>query len=123
LELDSFGNLSLIVNGSVSGSPIGFVGGTFANNVPTTVSYDVDTTTGAISNVAVQGSTADYSAFDSTTAFTGLGWAGLENAGGANENSAFVSNFQVGAIPEPGTYAMLASGVMALGAYQYRRRH
>jgi hypothetical protein len=101
------GTVTLYANG-VAGSAIAYTG-TFSPAVPFTVSYQVDTTTGAISNVSIPGSSSSYvfttSAFtDAATAYAGFGMQGGTTAQGN------VDNFSVSTVPEPATVALLALG-------------
>ena len=87
-------------------------GGTFSPNSFYLLSYDVKTATGQISNIALQGSTANYSAFESPTLFTdpATPYAGLftSSAGYGSPVPGF-DNFQVstGTVPEPSAPALL----------------
>ncbi len=67
LKLDTNGGLTLIVDGSQVGSSVAFTG-TFEKAVARALTFTVNTSTGALSGVAVQGSSSTY-AF-STAAFT-----------------------------------------------------
>lgn len=77
------GSLTLYADGNaVSGSAVAF-GGTFQRDQYHTLTYTVNTTTGAISGLTLSGSTADYAALmaadapftDARTAYAGMGAA------------------------------------------------
>lgn len=123
LVLDLNGNLGLVQDlnntgflgaGSTSGTAVAYVG-TWVNTDLYTISYDVDTTTGGISNISVEGSTADYSALetasaglftDANTTFAGVYTSSTSN----NGNFGSVDNFSVSGVPEPSSLALLGLG-------------
>lgn len=123
LVLDSAGNLTLVSDPNPSGffdvgatklPPVAF-GGTFDSNAFYRLSYDVNTTTGAISNIRLGASTANYSGLsaplftNAATAFAGM----YESSAVASGLSA-LDNFLV--VPEPGTMTLgLLSGLGLLG--------
>lgn len=126
LLLASDGSLSLYDDGSlVDESTVAYAGGTFVPGTFYTLSYTVDTTTGSISGICLEGSTADYSALVASgqpftpayTAYLGLG----EGADFAPYNGGvrFI-NLSVVAIPEPATAALV--GAAGLGSLLRRRR-
>lgn len=119
LRLMSTGDLVLFENG-VAGTSIAFAGGTFNGSAFTTLSYEINTGTGAISNVQLAGSTATYNY--SSTAFTDAAtqYAGFFNVGGQNSNGA-LDNFAVAeVVPEPASLAVIG---MLGGAMLRRRRN
>lgn len=67
LKLDTNGGLALVVDGSQVGASVSFTG-TFDKTLARALAFTVNTATGAVSGVTLQGSTSTY-AF-STTAFT-----------------------------------------------------
>jgi fibronectin type 3 domain-containing protein len=67
LRVDPSGGVSLIVNGSQVGGTIAFTG-TFTNATARLLTFTVNTSTGAISNISLQGSTSSYNF--TTSAFT-----------------------------------------------------
>ena len=133
LLLDPSGNLNLVQCTNTSGFYATYLGaavaygGTFSPNSFYLLSYDVNTATGQISNIALQGSTANYSAFESPTLFTdpATSYAGLftSSAGYGSPVPGF-DNFQVstGTVPEPSALALLGSGLIALLGYAWRKR-
>jgi len=88
LVLDTQGNLNLVHDpnpkgffeaGSYKGTAIAF-GGTFDPEKFHTLSYDIDTVTGEISNISLEGSTADYSSLTEGIKFfteANVGYAGF----------------------------------------------
>lgn len=107
---NTLGELQLVVNGATVGSPIAYTG-TFAPTAYHTLSYTVDTTTGAISNVDLQGSTSSYnfdtSGFSNTA--TAYAAAATTYTWGRDHWMAF-DNFSVSAVPEPTSIALLGLG-------------
>ena len=110
------GTLQLVENGALVGSAynVGFALTTAFYGL----TYTVDTSSGAISDVVFNGSS--ISAFsstaftDSATSFVGV-MSG--NAGRTSLNS-----FSVTAVPEPSTWALLLGGGLVLGFLRYTRR-
>lgn len=128
LKASYTGSLQEYVNGSTVGSAIAYVG-TYNYGTPTLLSYDIDTSTGAITNVSFGSSTATYN-FGTSGSFSNADTA-VVDLGGTGGGS-FKSVAQFGdllvetapvATPEPSTYALLAGGLAALTALQLRRRH
>jgi len=121
LAVLSDGSLQDYVNGSVNGSAIAYAG-TFNALTPLALTYAIDTTTGSISSVSFAGSTANYS-FQDPGAWSSADTANTQigGFGGIGGGSANVSSYVLSTVPEPSTYGLLASGVLALGA-AYRRR-
>lgn len=125
--LASDGSLSLYDNGTpVGGSTVAYAGGTFTPGSFYTLSYSVDTATGGISGVSLEGSTADYSALmasgtpfsDANTAYLGFG-QGVDNdpfKGGTR----FI-NLSVEAIPEPASIALIVTAAFGLLVVSRRR--
>lgn len=99
LRLNVNGSLALVQNGVV-GTTINWAGGAFNPLTFKNLKYDVNTATGAISNVVLAGSAATYNfsstAFtNSATAFCGAGGvAGVKQANVAMD-SVYVDNFKV----------------------------
>jgi hypothetical protein len=115
------GSLQEYVDGTAVGSAVPYTG-TYNYLNPTSLSYTINTTTGAISNVSFGTSTTDYS-FGLGT-FTNSNSAYVEIGGDFNNsgNYAIFNDLMVEGVPEPSTYALLAAGAVALGAIQFRCR-
>jgi hypothetical protein len=126
LQATGTGALQEYVAGTAVGSAIAY-GGTYSSITPAILTYDLDTTTGAISDVSFGSSTASYvfslpvswSTTDTSSALIG-GWAGTGNAQAQFANWS-ISELQ--SAPEPSTYALLVSGAAVLGVLQLRRRN
>jgi hypothetical protein len=134
LAVTNVGALQEYVDGTAVGSPEAF-GGTFSAVTPATLSYVINTSTGAISDVSFGDSTTSYS-FDTSSSFLNSDTANVEIGGGPGSDgvtdvgstSAVFYNFELdsvqtpGAVPEPSTYAMLTLGMLTLAAVKLRRR-
>jgi hypothetical protein len=109
---------------SFSASPVAF-GGTFDTNAFYTLSYEVDTSTGDISDISLEGSTADYSslATDAAGQFTDSAtvMAAFTGSSAAGGTYGYVDNFTV-TVPEPSTLILTALGLLGLLAWGRRRR-
>jgi hypothetical protein len=119
LAVDTDGNLYSDVNGTL-GAPVAY-GGTYNVGTLNTLTYDVDTTTGDISNVSFGSSTSDYSALGSLGALT-PNYAGFAASFyGPSQPVTVLTNFEVStvAVPEPASLGMLVLGSSALS---FRRR-
>ncbi len=128
LVLDSAGYLNLVHDpnptgffgsGSVLGTPIAF-DGTWDADLLRRLSYEVDTTTGAINNISLEGSSATYSFTtalftDANTAYAGMYTS--SSSGGTRHGA--LDNFQV--VPEPGAW-LLALIALACGLLVRRRK-
>lgn len=122
LVLGRTGDLYSMENGSYLGSSVAF-GGTFNASAFYTLSYDVNTTTGSISNISLSGSTADYSVLTSL-AFTDAATANLGFFTSSEDGGAYgyVDNVALSSVPEPSTVTVLATGLFGLLCYAWRKR-
>jgi len=122
LVLDASGNLNLVsdpngtgffASGATLGTPIAF-DGTWDANQLRRLSFEVNTTTGAISNISLAGSSATY-AF-TTTLFTNAAttYAGAYTSSDSLSTFAAMDNFSVVGIPEPGAALLGSLGVLLL---------
>lgn len=102
LNLLSNGNLQLYANGAAVGSPVAT--GALTNGAFYTLAYDVNTSTGAISNVVFNGSAKTFS----STAFTSsaTAFAGVLSRAGAR---ASMKNFKVTPISAAPTNVIVTS--------------
>jgi hypothetical protein len=131
LVLDAAGNLNLVHDpnatgfftgpGSYLGTPVAYSGGTFVSSQFYRLSYQVDTVTGAISNISLSGSTADYSSLNNALfAGTATNYAGMYISGTAAGQGG-LDNFQVSSIvPEPASLT-LAGFALVFGACTRRK--
>ena len=87
-----------------------------------TLSYDVNTATGSISNITLTGSTADYSGLTSS-AFSDAATANVGFFASADNNpGSLVDNFSLSSVPEPSMIVLLATSLVGLLAYVWRKR-
>jgi hypothetical protein len=111
------------INGQGTASSKVAFGGTFSTSAYYTLGYNVNTATGAISNVTLSGSTADYSSLTSSAfsnaATANLGFLTSSEDGGAY---GYVDNVSLSAVPEPASCAILTTGLIGLLAYAWRKR-
>jgi hypothetical protein len=133
LKVLADGSLQEVVNGSNVGTAEAY-GGTFSSYLtgPGTLSkltYTIDTSTGAISNVSFGNSTTAYS-FAAASSFSNAYTANLDIGGQAANSGDTVAFTDLtlsaagssgSAVPEPSTYGMLAGGGLMLAAYLRRR--
>ncbi len=108
------GEMRLWENGSVVASSIAYTG----TWVPTdyhTLSYTVDTTTGAITDITLEGSTSDYNF--TSTAFTDANTAYAVVAVSytwARDHKGHVDNFLLTEVPEPASLALFGAGAILI---------
>jgi hypothetical protein len=113
---ESTGNIQIYSGGAYQGSPVNVLG-SFVEDTAYHLSYTVDTTTGAISNVLFEGNAVSgFSSTDftnSATAFAGA-MTGTQSRG-------YFDTFVVetASVPEPSTYVLALAG---LGLLVWRRR-
>jgi hypothetical protein len=106
--------ISLYANGALQGSAVN-LGFDLVENLFVDFTYDVDTTTGDISNVSVAGNVIpDFSTSVFTTSATSV--AGFLTGSGSRGS---FSNFTVSVVPEPATVGLAS---VAAGAMLLRRR-
>lgn len=134
LVLDSAGGLNLshdpneggfFGDGSLLGTAVAY-GGTFVAANYYDLSYQINTATGAISNISLEGSSADYSSLAAgVNKFTAANvkYAGIytSSEGGMNGYTSF-DNFTVTSVPEPSTVVCLATGLACLYVVRKKRQ-
>ena len=123
LALNSDGSLGFYNEGTETTVAPSFTGFNPSNFY--TLSYTVNTVTGAISNVFLAGNNDSAALVGQTSAglvgaaTNDVGFFG--NTGDTVFHSAFVDNFEVSGVPEPSTYALLVGGAVGLLVLAYRR--
>ncbi|HET6247486.1 MAG TPA: PEP-CTERM sorting domain-containing protein [Tepidisphaeraceae bacterium] len=130
LQVTTNGSLQQIVNGTVVGSPIGY-GGTYTPFTSTPLSYQIDTSTGAISNVTFGNSTANYAFGTGTfanadTAFLEIGGLPLPSTGtssyaSTDANEVWFNGLTITSVPEPSGLMVMLGG-MSGGLLRRRSR-
>ncbi len=118
LKLNVDGSLSLVQNG-IAGTTVAWKGSTFSPATFRNLSYSVNTSTGAISNVVLAGSSTTYNFTSTAFADAVTMYAGIGGAGGQYE-SVFIDNFAVsgaGAAAPPATYVLTVSSGTGSGSY------
>ena len=107
--------------GSTLGTAVPF-GGTFDPEAYYTLTYSVDRATGALTDISLSGSTADYSSLLGTTLFTesATRYAGVYSSGTTSTGlTGAMDNFIVSTIPEPSSAVLAMLG--GLGLLRRRR--
>ncbi len=124
LVLAPNGNLDLYQNGAYANEDVAF-GGTFNDNSVYTLRYLVNTATGAISDISLSGSTANYSSLTSSS-FTDPDtfYAAITSSSISAGTGGVVDNFSVSSVPEPSSIVALLGlcGMGLIGLIRYRRR-
>jgi hypothetical protein len=119
LSLDSSGGLSLVLNGVVQPDTVAFSGGTFVASTASLLTFTLDASTGALTGISLQGSSADYSSLLGGTSFTtaNTGFIALS----ASAQGGRYADLTVEATPEPSTYALFILSALFIGACALRR--
>lgn len=126
LVLSPQGALYRVLNGIADqANMIAYGGGTFDPAQFYTLSYNIDTTSGALWGIALEGSTADYSVLGITAAFddTHTAMVGVLGSSASGGTSGGVDNFVLAeTVPEPGTLGMAGAAVLVLLGLRRRQR-
>jgi hypothetical protein len=128
LLLDGSGGLTLVSAGLETGSTIAYSGGAFNSSLAYLLTYSINTTTGAITNISLQGSTANYTTLETeslgdfvSTAVKNVDLGDSnQNQGGGFPGGDF-ADLSVTGVPEPTTWSCMAAGALALGVLAIRR--
>lgn len=126
LSVDSAGDVQLWEQGSVLNT-VAWSGVTFDPNASYTMSYTIDTTSGAISGISLTGDNADFTSLQTTSVNNDVfSPANTQNAeiwgnGGNGGDTAYFSDVQLTATPEPGTMALLGAGIAGMIAFRRRK--
>jgi hypothetical protein len=108
--------------GSYLGTPIAFVG-TWDANALRRLTYDIDTTSGTISNISLEGSTANYAFLTNLFAGVATNYVGMNTSSGVGFTFGAFDNFSLVAIPEPSSIIawIVVFLVMAGCAWRHKR--
>jgi hypothetical protein len=120
LGLDSTGGLYDIVNGTTTGY-VAYGGGPIdASSTAYELSLTINTSTGALTGISVDGSTADYSSFLGGTTFTPTNteFLALDSNIWGSYADLNLSGPTESVVPEPSTWALLLGGIPFLLLYR-----
>ena len=123
LVMDSAGRLNTVSDttwdgggeGWALGTAVAFAGGAFNQYQLRTLSMTVDTTLGTITNISLEGSSADYSSLYGTQVFTvgNTKYAGVAQQFDYNYSASSFDDFTVSSVPAPGAIALLGLAGLA----------
>ena len=99
LTLAPNGTLDLWNGGAIVNS-VAF-GGTFSPTQAYTLSYQVDAAHDTFSNIALSGSTANYSSLDGVVSALNTTYVGLTSSGTGADQVGIIDNFTINSVPEP----------------------
>ena len=126
VQLSSTGALEFDKGGTLTATGISPGAGIYDSYGFVTLSFN-ETFNSGTGNTTISGIQLAGASYSATYSATGnyLEFAGFQGSGGGFPLGNAITGFVVSGVtatPEPSTYALLAGGVLALGAYQYRRR-
>ena len=126
LAVTSAGNVQLWEQGSVLDTAI-WSGTAFNPNSAYTMAYTIDTTSGAVTSISLTGDGADFTSlltasgnnnvFSPANTQNAEIWGGGPNGG----DTAYFSDIELVATPEPGTMALLGAGIAGIIIARRRR--
>lgn len=125
--IDPNGNLDLLTNGNTTSSLLPYnaaILGAFNSSTFYTLSYEVNTATGDLTNIYLSDLEGSEILADAgTNEFTDFetDFAGIQSSGNGGGQAAYVDNFIV-EVPEPASLCLFAIGGLALGGLALRRR-
>ena len=123
LVVDQRGDVTLVQDG-VAGSTVAYTGA-YTNTNYNTLSYDINTTTGGISDVSLAGNTYNFTATAFTDANTNYAAIGVTAPAGTNSYGG-VRNFtvQTVAVPEPAALGLVAmAGALGMLLVSRKRKN